>query len=139
MRAVFKMTPDEPERHTPKYDEGHVLSTRKTIDVVTRLFATLKYWRRGWDSNPTALFRFCNLQIQHCQSCRECQRCRGALHAVARTAELAFRKAAGGRSDLALVALCTATAIPTGMAIVRAFGDQNRRRVRANASTIERD
>jgi hypothetical protein len=45
-------------------------------------------WRRGWDSNPTAFFGFCKLQIPNCQHCRESQRCRGTLHAVARTAEI---------------------------------------------------
>ena len=40
---------------------------------------------------------------------------------------------------LALVALGVGTTIPAGMAVVRGFGGQHRRRVRANASTIERD
>ena len=41
-------------------------------------------WRRGWDSNPTAPFRFYKLQIPQCHGCRRRQRCRGALHAIAR-------------------------------------------------------
>jgi hypothetical protein len=45
-------------------------------------------WRRGWDSNPTGLIRFCKLQIPRCRDCRRCHGCRGALHAVARTAAL---------------------------------------------------
>jgi len=45
-------------------------------------------WRRERDSNSCRSFRICNLQILRCQGCRECQRCRGALHAVARTAEV---------------------------------------------------
>lgn len=45
-------------------------------------------WRRGWDSNPTGFFRFCKLQIPHCRHCREHYGRRGALHAVARTAQV---------------------------------------------------
>jgi hypothetical protein len=42
-------------------------------------------WRRGWDSDPTASFGFCKLQIPQCQHCHECQAYCGVLHAVART------------------------------------------------------
>src|SRR5580765_8618682 len=45
-------------------------------------------WRRGWDSDPTRFCRFCKLQIPQCRGYCDCQRCRGALHAVARMAEL---------------------------------------------------
>jgi hypothetical protein len=47
-------------------------------------------WRREWDSNLTGFFRFCKLQIPRCRRCRERHRCRGALHAVARAAEVCF-------------------------------------------------
>ena len=43
-------------------------------------------WRRGWDSIPTRLFRFCKLQIPHCHHSRGCHGCRGALHQIAPTA-----------------------------------------------------
>lgn len=46
-------------------------------------------WRREWDSNPGAPFRFCKLQNPHCRECQECRRCRGPLHAVARQQSLA--------------------------------------------------
>ena len=71
-----------PKRRVPREPakpEGHTLQPRSTEG---------EYWRRGWDSNPTGPFRFCKLQIPHCHGCRKCQRCRGALHAIARTAEL---------------------------------------------------
>jgi len=45
-------------------------------------------WRRGWDSNPTRILRFCKLQIPRYLDCRRCHRCCGAFHAVARTAEV---------------------------------------------------
>jgi hypothetical protein len=41
-------------------------------------------WRRGWDSDPTGLFRLRKLQIPQCRDCRRCQDRRGALHAVTR-------------------------------------------------------
>ena len=46
------------------------------------IFSDLE-WRRGWDSNPTRPFRFCKLQIPHCQGRRKCQECRGGLHRIA--------------------------------------------------------
>lgn len=53
-------------------------------------------WRREWDSNSHASFRFCKLQIPHCRHCRKCHRCRGALPAIARG--LSHRVAACQRS-----------------------------------------
>src|SRR5712691_11692650 len=41
-------------------------------------------WRREWDSDSRAPFRFCKLQKPHCRECRECQRYRRPLHAIAR-------------------------------------------------------
>ena len=49
----------------------------------------LGIWRREWDSDSPASFRFCKLQILKCRRCRRCLRCRGALPAIARTVELA--------------------------------------------------
>jgi len=43
--------------------------------------------RVGFD--PTGFFRFCKLQIPRYQDCWRCHCCRAALHAVARTEEVA--------------------------------------------------
>src|SRR4029450_4866353 len=49
-------------------------------------------WRREWDSNSRASFRFCKLQIARCQGCRKCQRCRRALHRIAPPERLSVRQ-----------------------------------------------
>jgi hypothetical protein len=49
-------------------------------------------WRREWDSDSHASFRFCKLQIPRCQGCRRCQRCRRALHRIAPRAMLKGRQ-----------------------------------------------
>jgi len=61
---------------------------RTTLSNVEGSLRSRVEWRRGWDSNPTGLLRFCKLQILQCRHCRECRHRRGALHAVARTAEV---------------------------------------------------
>jgi hypothetical protein len=67
--------------------------TGTSLDIIARRSAAQpckylkikdKLWRREWDSNFPASFRFCKLQIPQCHGCRECQRCRGALPAIAR-------------------------------------------------------
>ena len=55
----------------------------RNLDSDNRFVFSVLEWRRGWDSNPTGPFRFCNLQIPQCRHCRECQRCRGVLPAIA--------------------------------------------------------
>lgn len=72
-------------------------------------------WRRGWDSNPTGLFRFCKLRIRQCRQCRECRRRRGALPAIARQLlqRGIGRHATGGRSTSSGVLRSTGWTIAT--------------------------
>jgi hypothetical protein len=65
----------------------HPVARRNPLCLAKLLKTRDRIWRGGWDSNPAGLFRIGKLQILQCQACRECQRCRGALHAVARSAE----------------------------------------------------
>jgi hypothetical protein len=85
--AVGPMSAIEIQRH-PDLACGRVLA-RVAPDCILWRFNPRKLlilnWRREWDSDSGASFRFCKLQIPHCQGCRRCQRCRRALPAIART------------------------------------------------------
>ena len=72
------------------FDRGSLCPTyNEPFDLFVRGNETGN-WRREWDSDSQASFRFCKLQIPHCQGCRRCQRCRRALHRIA---------PAGGKPD----------------------------------------
>jgi hypothetical protein len=60
-----------------------IIGPRVAMEPCKLLNLNNKVWRREWDSDSGAFFRFCNLQIARCQGCRRCQRCRRALHRIA--------------------------------------------------------